>query len=277
MRLHPLLYRRSLEEFLKEDLGHGDITTLSLGLSSKAEAVVRAKEPLVVAGIPFVVELFRILDPEATFEVMRGEGEEAAEGDELLRIRASVDALLMGERTALNLLQRLSGIATLTKSMVEAVRGTRATLVDTRKTTPGLRLFEKYAVRVGGARNHRMGLYDCAMIKDNHIKAAGGIKKAVEAVRKGIPYTARIEVEVRNLEELEEAMEAGADIALLDNMDVSTMRKAVELAAGRILLEASGGINPQNIREVAETGVDYISAGFIIHHAVWKDINMKLL
>ncbi|RLD95005.1 MAG: carboxylating nicotinate-nucleotide diphosphorylase, partial [Aquificota bacterium] len=186
-------------------------------------------------------------------------------------------ALLRGERTLLNLLQRLSGIATLTRRMVEAISSTKAQLVDTRKTTPGLRLLEKYAVTVGGAINHRMGLYDCAMIKDNHIKVAGSIRAAVEALRKTIPYTSRIEVEVKNLQELKEALEAGADLVLLDNMDLATLREAVSIARGKALTEASGGITIENVLEVARTGVDYISSGAMVHHATWIDISMKIL
>ncbi len=278
MRLHPISYRHLLERFLREDIGTGDITTLSLEEFSriKRRAVFRAKEKLVVAGLPFVREVFRILDPDVEFVPLVEDGERVDEGVALAEVEAKVDALLMGERVALNLLQRLSGIATITRDMVAIIKGTGATLVDTRKTTPGLRIFEKYAVRVGGAKNHRMGLYDCAMVKDNHIKAAGSIRRAVELVRRNIPYTCRVEVEVRNLDELWEALEAKADIVLLDNMDVETLREAVAIARGRAITEASGGVTPENVREIAEIGVDYISAGFVIHHAVWKDINMKL-
>ncbi|HDD53318.1 MAG TPA: carboxylating nicotinate-nucleotide diphosphorylase, partial [Thermosulfidibacter takaii] len=195
----------------------------------------------------------------------------------LAKVTGPALALLRGERTLLNLLQRLSGIATLTRRMVEAISSTKAQLVDTRKTTPGLRLLEKYAVTVGGAINHRMGLYDCAMIKDNHIKVAGSIRAAVEALRKTIPYTSRIEVEVRNLQELKEALEAGADLVLLDNMDLATLREAVSIARGKALTEASGGITIENVLDVARTGVDYISSGAMVHHATWIDIGMKIL
>jgi nicotinate-nucleotide pyrophosphorylase (carboxylating) len=161
--------------------------------------------------------------------------------------------------------------------MVDLIASTEARLVDTRKTTPGLRLLEKYAVTMGGACNHRMGLYDCAMIKDNHIKVAGSIEAAVKAVRRAIPFTARIEVEVKNLEELTKALEAGVDLILLDNMDLATLKEAVAQAKGKVLTEASGNITPQNILAVAQTGLDYISSGSIIHHAVWLDMNMKIL
>jgi len=196
---------------------------------------------------------------------------------EIARVAGPALALLRAERTALNILQRLSGIATTTRKMVDLIASTSARLVDTRKTTPGFRLLEKYAVTVGGAGNHRMGLYDCAMIKDNHIKVAGSIKDAVSAVKMAIPFTARIEVEVKDLEELKEALDAGAHLVLLDNMDLSTLRQAVDQAKGKALTEASGNITPENILAVAQTGVDFISSGAIIHHAVWLDMNMKIL
>ncbi len=277
MKLHPFLYRDKLKEFLEEDIGSGDVTTLSIDFPQrKSTAHIIAKERLVLAGMPFVIEIFKLLDISARSEVFFKEGDVVDKGETIAKIHADIHALLMGERTALNLLQRLSGIATLTKDMVEKIKGTGAKLVDTRKTTPGMRLFEKYAVRVGGAQNHRMGLYDCAMIKDNHIAAAGSIKAAVEQVRKNAPYPTKIEIEVKSLEELQEAIDAKADIALLDNMDVETIKKAVEIAKGKLLLEASGGITPDNIKQIASTGVNYISTGFIVHHAVWKDISMKI-
>ncbi|WP_068550794.1 carboxylating nicotinate-nucleotide diphosphorylase [Thermosulfidibacter takaii] len=275
--MHPILYREQLISFLKEDLGHGDITTLSLTFpEEKRTAKIIAKEDLIVAGLPFVKEVFKILDPESRVDVHTLEGQMAFKGQTIAEITAKTEALLMGERTALNLFQRLCGIATLTREMVEKIRGTKAQLVDTRKTTPGLRIFEKYAVRIGGAKNHRMGLYDCAMIKDNHIAAAGSIKKAVEEVRRNAPYPIKIEVEVETLEQLQEAIDAGANIVLLDNMDIETMKEAVKIAKGKVLLEASGGITPDNITQIAQTGVDYISTGFVVHHAVWKDISLKM-
>ncbi len=278
MRVHPISYRGEIERFLKEDIGPGDITTLSLSFPrGRAAMKFVAKEPLVVAGTPFVKDVFSLLDDAARVEVLVDEGSRVDAGAALVRVEASVQALLMGERVALNLLQRLSGIATLTRGMVEKIEGTGAVLVDTRKTTPGLRLFEKYAVRVGGARNHRLGLFDAVMVKDNHIRAVGSIKEAVRQVKANAPYTARVEVEVSSLDELAEALDAGADIVLLDNMDVGTLKRAVAMARGRALTEASGGINPDNIREVAETGVDFISTGFVVHHAVWKDISAEML
>ncbi len=276
--LDPLILDDILKSYLLEDLGHGDITTCHLpGREKTSTAVIKAKEKGVIAGLILVKPLFSILDAQTEVELLVHEGSTVEAGTPLARVRAPALVLLRGERTFLNLIQRLSGVATLTRKMVEAIAHTRAQLVDTRKTTPGLRLLEKYAVTVGGARNHRMGLYDCAMIKDNHIKVAGSIKAAVEAVKKAIPFTSRVEVEVKNLQELEEALEAGADLVLLDNMDLDILKKAVVMARGRALTEASGGITLENIRQVAETGVDYISSGAIVHHAPWVDINMKIL
>ena len=276
--LDPLVVQEILKGYLMEDLGHGDITTCHLpGREKTFTALIKAKEPGVVAGLPLVVSLFSILAPETEVELLVEEGSKVKGNTPLAKVTGPALALLRGERTLLNLLQRLSGIATLTRRMVEAISSTKAQLVDTRKTTPGLRLLEKYAVTVGGAINHRMGLYDCAMIKDNHIKVAGSIRAAVEALRKTIPYTSRIEVEVKNLQELKEALEAGADLVLLDNMDLATLREAVSIARGKALTEASGGITIENVLDVARTGVDYISSGAMVHHATWIDIGMKIL
>ncbi len=276
--LDPLVVQEILKGYLMEDLGHGDITTCHLpGREKTYTALIKAKEPGVVAGLPLVVSLFSILAPETKVELLVEEGSKVKGNTPLAKVTGPALALLRGERTLLNLLQRLSGIATLTRRMVEAISSTKAQLVDTRKTTPGLRLLEKYAVTVGGAINHRMGLYDCAMIKDNHIKVAGSIRAAVETLRKTIPYTSRIEVEVKNLQELKEALEAGADLVLLDNMDLATLREAVSIARGKALTEASGGITIENVLEVARTGVDYISSGAMVHHATWIDISMKIL
>jgi nicotinate-nucleotide pyrophosphorylase (carboxylating) len=238
--------------------------------------VIAAKEKGILAGLPLVRELFSLLDPGSKIQPLVEEGAPLEPGLQLGLVSGPALALLRGERTALNILQRLSGVATTTREMVELISSTKARLVDTRKTTPGFRLLEKYAVTVGGAINHRMGLYDCVMIKENHIKVAGSITAAVEAIRGAISFTARLEIEVRNLKELEEALDVGADLVLLDNMDLPTLRKAVTMARGKALTEASGGITRDNILHVAETGVDYISSGAMIHHAVWLDINMKI-
>ncbi len=276
--LDPFVVKDLLRTYLKEDLGHGDITSCHLPAKEKTvTAVIRVKEQGILAGLPVVTALFSLLDPGVKMESEAEDGMAVANHAEIARITGSALALLRGERTALNILQRLSGIATTTRKLVDLIASTEARLVDTRKTTPGLRLLEKYAVTAGGAYNHRMGLYDCAMVKDNHIKVAGSIQAAVKAVRRAIPFTARIEVEVKNLQELEEALEAGADLVLLDNMDLSTLGEAVAQAKGKVLTEASGNITPENILAVAKTGLDYISSGSIIHHAVWLDMNMKIL
>ncbi|MDY6951929.1 MAG: carboxylating nicotinate-nucleotide diphosphorylase [Thermodesulfobacteriota bacterium] len=276
--LDPFVLRDRLKAYLVEDLGHGDITSCHLpGGDKTATAVIRAKDEGILAGLPVAAETFSLLDPGAETDLLAEEGAALTRGMEIARVTGPAHALLRAERTALNILQRLSGIATTTRKMVDLIASTGTRLVDTRKTTPGLRLLEKYAVTMGGAGNHRMGLYDCAMVKDNHIKVAGSIKDAVAAVRKAIPFTARIEVEVKDLEELQEALDAGAHLVLLDNMDLSTLHQAVDQARGKALTEASGNITPENILAVAQTGVDYISSGAIIHHAVWLDMNMKIL
>ena len=276
--LDPFVVKDLLRTYLKEDLGHGDITSCHLPEKEKTvSAVIRVKEQGILAGLPVVTALFSLLDPAVKMESEAEDGMAVANHAEIARITGPALALLRGERTALNILQRLSGIATMTRKMVDLIASTKARLVDTRKTTPGLRLLEKYAVTAGGAYNHRMGLYDCAMVKDNHIKVAGSIQAAVKAVRGAIPFTARIEVEVKNLQELGEALKAGADLVLLDNMDLSTLGEAVAQAKGKVLTEASGNITPENILAVAKIGLDYISSGSIIHHAVWLDMNMKIL
>ncbi len=276
--LDPFVVRDLLKAYLKEDLGHGDITTCHLPeKDKKVTAVIISKEEGILAGGPVAAEIFSLLDPAVKTEQLVQEGGTMGKGTDIVRITGAAFALLRGERTALNILQRLSGIATKTREMVDLIASTSARLVDTRKTTPGLRLLEKYAVTVGGAHNHRMGLYDCAMIKDNHIKAAGSIQTAVRAIRAAIPFTARVEVEVKDFHELAEAMEAGADLVLLDNMDVPTIREAVRQAKGKVITEASGNITPKNILAVAQTGVNYISSGTIIHHAVWLDMSMKIV
>ena len=276
--LDPLILADILKAYLLEDLGHGDITTCHLPHRDRIfTALIKAKEPGVIAGLVLIEPLFSLLAPSVEVEFLVKEGERVEASTPLARVKAPALALLRGERTLLNLLQRLSGVATFTRKMVEAIAHTQAQLVDTRKTTPGMRLLEKYAVTVGGAVNHRMGLYDCAMIKDNHIQVAGSIKAAVEAVKKAIPFTSRVEVEVKDLIELEEALQAGADLVLLDNMDLDTLKEAVALAHSRALTEASGNITLENIGQIAETGVDYISSGAMVHHATWLDINMKIL
>lgn len=262
---------------LQEDIGHQDITTANLvDAEQRSRGVFLAKSAGIVAGIQVALQVFRCLDEDIQFTVVKNDGEEIRPGDILAIIEGSTRTLLMGERVALNFLQRLSGIATRTNHMVDLIRYEKAEIVDTRKTTPGLRYLEKYAVSVGGARNHRFGLYDGAMIKDNHIKVAGGIQKAVSTLRTRIPHTIKIEVEVENLEQLQEALEARADIILLDNMDIDTLHQAVQLTAGQALLEASGGITEDTLAEVARTGVDFISIGALTHSTSSLDISFNL-
>jgi len=262
---------------LAEDIGPGDLTTSAiLRGDERGEARLLAKSDLVLAGIDVLAETFRALDPEAALRDALADGSEARRGQTLAVVSGSLAALLTAERTALNFLQRMSGIATLTRRFVDAVRGTGARILDTRKTAPGLRLLDKYAVRAGGGTNHRFALYDAVLIKENHIAAAGGIGPAVQRVRKQAPQAARVEVEVRNLAELEEALAAGADMVMLDNMEPEAMREAVRRVDRRIPLEASGNVSLENVRAVAETGVDFISVGALTHSVRAADVSLLI-
>jgi nicotinate-nucleotide pyrophosphorylase (carboxylating) len=267
-----------IKRALEEDIAHGDITTLNLiPPQQKARGVFLAKAPGIVAGIEVSRAVFAYLDPATEFEIIKKDGERIEPGDIIAVVQGRAQALLMGERTALNFLQRLSGIASQTRSLVEMIEYSKAQLVDTRKTTPGLRVLEKYAVQVGGARNHRFGLYDGVMIKDNHIQAVGSITQAVTTLRQKVPHTVKIEVEVENFEQLHEAVQAGADIVMLDNMDVYELAQAVEAVDGQVLLEASGGINAGNLAEVARTGVDFVSMGALTHSVHSLDISLDFI
>jgi len=262
---------------LREDIHTGDITTRSVMLSPRqALARLVAKEAFVLAGIEVAARVFRMLDPATLFTSRFKDGALCSTRDVIADISGTDAVILQGERVALNLLQRMCGIATLTSRYVAAVAGTTARIVDTRKTTPGLRVLEKYAVMVGGGSNHRAGLYDAVLIKENHITAAGGITAAVTRSRTVIPHTMKIEVETENLAEVAEAVACGADIIMLDNMDIATMREAVALIAGRSLVEASGGVNLDTVRGIAETGVDLISVGALTHSASAVDISLLL-
>lgn len=270
-----------LKSWLVEDIGRGDRTTQSLGLSSNTVGQAKwiAKETGVVAGLPIAARVFQLLEPETAFMPQVAEGEICQPGQVMAEIKGSLAALLTGERTALNLVMRLSGIATATRQYVEQIVGLPTRLVDTRKTTPGLRLLEKYATQVGGAINHRMGLDDAVMLKDNHIVAAGGIRPAIAQVRQQIPYPLTIEVETESLEQVQEALNSGADIIMLDNMSVDLMRQAVQLIRqtnDRIKIEASGNITLATIWSVAETGVDYISSSAPVTRSTWLDVSMKI-
>lgn len=266
-----------IERSLREDMPYSDITTDALVCEAiQAEAILTAKEDGVVAGLPVAIRVFRRVDEGLTFQQPVSDGDRVQKGTVLLRVQGSASALLKAERTALNLLQRLSGIATSAARYVAAVEGLPVRIVDTRKTTPTLRALEKYAVRTGGACNHRYSLSDAVMIKDNHIVAAGSIARAVSLVRARIPHTMTVEVEVTSLEQLDEALEAGADIIMLDNMSPALMAQAVRQTAGRALLEASGGVNLDTVREIAQTGVDVISVGALTHSVKSMDISMAL-
>lgn len=269
--------RRKIEEWLDEDIGFGDITTTStIPVAEQGVGILYAKEEGVVAGLPIAELVFEVIDPSLGFVAKVGEGAVVTKGQAIAEVTGSVQSILSGERLALNLLQRLSGIATRTSEFVKEIEGTKARVVDTRKTTPGLRLIEKYAVTVGGGHNHRYALYDAVMIKDNHIKGAGGITQAVEAARAAIPHTMKIEVETESLAQVEEAVSAKADIIMLDNMSPDQMREAVQIIAGRAVVEASGGVNLETIRSIAETGVDVISVGALTHSVRALDISLDL-
>lgn len=270
-----------VEAALIEDVGPGDITTSLLIPEDKtAEGVITAEEEIVLAGVRVAEEVFRTLDPGVEFEAFAADGDLLKRGDKIIRVRGRARALLSGERVALNFLQRLSGVAVLSRRYVGAVKGLPVRIVDTRKTTPGLRGLEKYAVRVGGCWNHRYGLFDGVLIKENHIALTPGVAEAISLARRNIPHTLKLEVEVRDLEEVREAIRGGADIIMLDNMDLPAMREAVRMIRGHkereILIEASGGMSLDRIREVAETGVDLISAGALTHSASWLNISMDI-
>jgi nicotinate-nucleotide pyrophosphorylase (carboxylating) len=268
---------RIIEQALLEDIHTGDITTQALiPADSRASARLIAKEELTLAGLFVAETVFKRLNANVEFIPAMAEGAQADKGALIASVRGSAAELLMGERVALNLLQRLSGIATLTSRYVAAVAGTGARIVDTRKTTPGLRELEKYAVRVGGGINHRTGLYDGILIKENHIAATGGIGEAIKRARNYIPHTLKIEIETETLAQVDEALASGADIIMLDNMSLADMRSAVAAIAGRALVEASGGVNLETVRAIAETGVDIISVGALTHSARAMDISMLL-
>ncbi len=266
-----------IENALMEDIHTGDITTQAVTRGKRImNARLQAKEGMVLAGIEVAARVFQILDPTITFNALFTDGDRIETGTLLAEITGDACFLLQGERVALNLLQRMSGVATQTAAYVEAVKGTRARIVDTRKTTPGLRVLEKYSVRIGGGVNHRTGLYDGILIKENHIAAAGGITEAIIGARAYIPHTLKIEVETETMPDVVEALAAGADIIMLDNMDVPTMHQAVILIGGRALAEASGGVNLSTVRQIAETGVDIISVGALTHSVRAMDISMLM-
>ena len=262
---------------LKEDINYIDVTTdYLLNPETVTQAYFVSKDDGILCGIQVAMRVFTLLDPEVKFQLYKKDGDPVKRGDRILDMEGHTVALLKGERTALNLVQHMSGVATATHRCVELVEGTNASIADTRKTLPGLRPIQKYAVTCGGGRNHRYNLSDAAMLKDNHIDAYGSITAAITALRKKAGHMLSIEVEVRNFEELQEALDAGANIIMLDNMDCSDMAQAVEMTGGRAKLEASGNITLENIRQVAETGVDIISLGALTHSVKCFDISMKI-
>lgn len=263
---------------LKEDITSEDVSTNAV-MSEAVEGVVQliAKQDGVVCGLPVFERTFKILDDKTQVNFKVKDGDKVKSGQLLAELKGDIRVLLSGERTALNFLQRMSGIATYTSEIVKLLKGSRTRLLDTRKTTPNMRLFEKYAVKVGGGENHRYNLSDGILLKDNHINAAGGVKKAVELARNYSPFVRKIEVEVENLDMCREALEAGADIIMLDNMSVEDMKKAVELIDGRAITECSGNITKDNVSKIISCGVDYVSCGALTHSAPILDLSLKNL
>ncbi len=271
-----------LESWLREDIGRGDRTTMGLFPNQDAptgEAVWIAKAKGAIAGLPIAKRIFQLLDPSIKFEALIKDGDKCEQGQKIAVIKGSLATLLTGERVALNLVMRLSGISTLTREYVAAIAHLSATLVDTRKSTPGLRIVEKYATYIGGAINHRFGLDDAVMIKDNHIAAAGGIREAVERVRKVMPFTTLIEVETAEISQVKEALEMNVDVIMLDNMSLDLMKEAIALIRNhsyKIKIEASGNITLKTIHKVAELGMEYISTSAMVTRSSWLDLSMNI-
>lgn len=277
MELYMFQLNKLIENALAEDIGTGDITTNStIPVNSTAKAIIYAKEPGIIAGVMVAEKVFSQLSPNLKFHPKVQDGAWLETGSTIAEVEGDARSILTGERVALNFLQRMSGIATRTAALVEKVKLYPVRVVDTRKTTPGLRMLEKYAVRVGGGFNHRYGLYDAVLIKDNHIKVAGGITQAILAARQNVPHTVKIEVEVETLAGVSEALDARADVIMLDNMNPATMREAVKLVDGRALVEASGGINEDTIMAAAKAGVDLISVGALTHSIKSLDISLDI-
>ncbi len=273
--LDPGLYREIVRRALAEDLGWGDITTeATVDSSLRARGVILAKSPCVVAGVEVAAETFRQLDPAAVITVLKGDGTACQPGDVIAEVRGTAASMLTAERTALNLMQRMTGIATITRRFVDAAQG-RITILDTRKTTPTLRALEKYAVRAGGGTNHRGGLDDGVLIKDNHIRLAGGLEEAVRRMKAADPQMA-IEVEAQSLDQVDQALKSGADIILLDNLSTNQMKDALARIAGRAKVEISGGVTLDRIPELAATGADYVSVGALTHSAAAADLSFEL-
>lgn len=275
-RLPPSLVERTVEDALREDLGDaGDITSAAtIPAETHSSAVITARSSGVIAGVDCALAAFRLVDPAIDTFILKSDGARLEKGDEILQIDGPARGILSAERVALNFLGQLSGIATATAALVDTVEGTDTRIACTRKTTPGLRAFEKYAVRCGGGHNHRFGLYDAVMIKDNHIAAAGGVTKALTAAKTASGHMVKIEIEVDTLEQLEEALAGNADVILLDNMSTDDLKRAVVINKKRAVLEASGNVTVKTVRAIAETGVDVISSGWITHSAPCLDLGM---
>lgn len=278
-RLSPLIVEDAVARALKEDFGDaGDITTnATIPAAANAKAVIAARKPGVIAGVDAALAAFRLTDPAINITVEKQDGARVQKGDVILSIDGPARGVLSAERVALNFMGHLSGIATATAALVDAVKGTGVKIACTRKTAPGLRAFQKHAVKCGGGHNHRFGLYDAVMIKDNHIAAAGGIAEALSAARADVGHMVKIQIEVDGLGQLEDALANGADVILLDNFEPETMKRAVEINKGRAVLEASGNITIDTVRTVAETGVDVISSGWITHSAPNLDVGLDFL
>lgn len=278
MTLNKIYIDRLIENALLEDINYVDTATDYLIPENQTNsAMFIAKADGVLAGIETALRVFEILQPDFKAEIFKKDGDFVKKGDIIAEINGKTKTILKGERVALNLLQHMSGVATAASKAVNIIEGTNASIADTRKTLPGLRPIEKYAVTVGGGKNHRYNLSDCAMLKDNHIDAGGGITNAVNTLRKKLGHTVKIELEVRNLDELREALSVDVDIIMLDNMSIDDMKKAVEITDGKAKLEASGGITDETLREVSETGVDIISMGAITHSVKAFDISLKII
>ena len=277
MILNKFYVEELIKRALTEDINYCDVTTdYLIPAGQEGEGRLMAKADGIVCGTEAAAMVFKMLDPETEIEILKNDGERVVYGEDIMKLRGRTAVLLKGERTALNLIQHMSGIATAAGKYAEIVKGTRAVIADTRKTLPGLRPLQKYAVSCGGGKNHRYNLSDAAMLKDNHIDAAGGITAAVTALRSKIGHMTKIEVETRNLDELKEALAVGADVIMLDNMSPELMKEAVEITAGRAVLEASGGITDETLRAVAESGVDIISVGALTHSVKAFDISMYI-
>ncbi|MDP3148828.1 MAG: carboxylating nicotinate-nucleotide diphosphorylase [Ignavibacteria bacterium] len=278
MKLNQKEIERVILTALKEDIGAGDTTTnLIIEKKQQAKAFFLAKEDGIIAGLAIAKMVLQKFDKTIKWKSFIKDGEFVSAGTHIAEVKGSLRDLLTGERTALNILQRMSGIATATNSFVDAVKNTNAKILDTRKTVPGLRMLDKYAVKIGGGTNHRSGLFDMVLIKDNHIKAAGSISNAVAKIRKGATQKIKIEVETSNLDEVREALKNKVEIIMLDNMTVSMMKEAVKIIAGKAKVEASGNVNFKSIKAIAETGVDFISVGALTHSVKALDISMKIM